>query len=407
MTAKILPLLCLASLLACTGKNVPPDDDTSESSTLSNDGGSDDGSADDGGSDDGSADDGGSDDCTPLNTLLDLSDAPGPGDGYPSPEVSGICDEDSFTITTNQIPHYTFVPMTPNALEAVDANWTITLSPEVADAPTDIPLLGLAGFTVAGTPWYGPNEGPFPDPYGDPIFNGIMDGCMGHTAATYHNHALAQKCLVQSGVVAEPWTLADPDSSEPSPILGWAMDGFPIYGAYGCVDTDCTEVIELESGWEQTGDPTTYAWENHAYVAKDGTQYLDQCNGRTQPDGTYGYHATATFPYILGCYTGTPADSVGGDGDRGGGDDGAPGGDGGGPGGDGGPPGGGPTECETDADCSIDVCPPDSVGCVCATRDDGGICAPSCTTDDDCPPGGPVGTLVCDTANEWCVPEGM
>jgi hypothetical protein len=33
---------------------------------------------------------------------------------------------------------------------------------------------------------------------------------------------------------------------------------------------------------------------------------LDECNGRIQPDGTYGYHATLTFPYIVGCLKGTP-----------------------------------------------------------------------------------------------------
>ena len=29
------------------------------------------------------------------------------------------------------------------------------------------------------------------------------------------------------------------------------------------------------------------------------------CNGRTQPDKTYGYHATTDFSYIIGCFTGT------------------------------------------------------------------------------------------------------
>ena len=35
------------------------------------------------------------------------------------------------------------------------------------------------------------------------------------------------------------------------------------------------------------------------------TTTLDACNGRTQPDGTYGYHVTTNFPYIIGCFTGT------------------------------------------------------------------------------------------------------
>jgi hypothetical protein len=33
---------------------------------------------------------------------------------------------------------------------------------------------------------------------------------------------------------------------------------------------------------------------------------MDECNGRIQPDGTYGYHATLTFPYMVGCLKGTP-----------------------------------------------------------------------------------------------------
>jgi hypothetical protein len=41
---------------------------------------------------------------------------------------------------------------------------------------------------------------------------------------------------------------------------------------------------------------------------------LDECNGRFGPDGTYRYHATATFPYILGCYRGT-ANGAGGGGE--------------------------------------------------------------------------------------------
>lgn len=54
----------------------------------------------------------------------------------------------------------------------------------------------------------------------------------------------------------------------------------------------------------QTGDPTTYAWDAYAYQESDADNVLDQCNGRVQADGTYGYHATATFPYMIGCYHG-------------------------------------------------------------------------------------------------------
>ena len=39
--------------------------------------------------------------------------------------------------------------------------------------------------------------------------------------------------------------------------------------------------------------------------------YLDECNGHVGPSGDYHYHTTATFPYILGCYRGTPTNNGG------------------------------------------------------------------------------------------------
>ncbi len=332
--------------------------------------------------------------CWEAATLLDLSKAAGAGtdpttgDAYAKPELSGHCDDNQFVVTSNGMPHYRFVAMTPNALVAADNEWSLPRSPAVADEPTSIPLLGQAGFTVAGTSWFGPNEGDFPDPYGDPIYNGITDECMGHTAFEYHHHALVQKCLVQSGVVYEPWLNEAPATSEPSPVIGWAFDGFPIYGPYGCVDDDCTEVIEFKSSWNRIGDPRTYAWDAHEYVARDGEEYLDQCNGRIGPDGAYGYHATADFPYILGCFAGTPIAGLGdGGGNNGGGN------------------GKGPISCETEDDCE-GMCPPGSLGCTCHDSPMAGrICVPTCNTTEDCPDID-MGALICEVNQGICVPEG-
>jgi hypothetical protein len=149
-------------------------------------------------------------------------------------------------------------------------------------------------------------------------------------------------------------------------------------------------VIEFESAWEQTGDPSTYAWENHEYVEKGGEQYLDQCNGRTQPDGSYGYHATATFPYILGCYVGS-AEGAGEDGPPNGGAD---------EGDD------GPTECEDESECPIEECPDGSMGCTCAEAPTGvSYCVPTCTSTADCPDV-PDLNLACDEGRGICVPGG-
>jgi hypothetical protein len=244
--------------------------------------------------------------CEAATSLLAVSSAPGAGFGYAAPELAGGCTADSFVVESNSMPHFSFVQMTPNELTESNNSWEIPLNPELAGATSDIPLLGQVAFTVTGLPIFGPNEAEFPDPYGDPVYNGITDGCFGHTAFEYHNHALEERCLTDEGLVAEPWTLAAPSSETVSPILAWSLDGFPIYGPRGCLDAACDEVVTFESGWVPTGDPSTYAWDNHRYEDSSDPVVLDECNGRVGPDGTYAYHATATFPYVIGCYRGTP-----------------------------------------------------------------------------------------------------
>ena len=248
-------------------------------------------------------------DC-PESALFPSLTADPANAAYPDPFVQAECVGDELVVTSNGIPEYEFIPLTPNGLAAQDWEWTIPRTPEVAATPTDIPLLGTAAFAVNGLVIYGPNEGPQPDPFGDPIYNDIVDGCFGHTGvdADYHYHALLVSCILRTLQVG---------ADEPDPIIGFALDGFPIYGPRGCVDEDCTEIVTFESGWQATGDPTTYAWDNHQYVEQAGEQVLDRCNGRVGPDGTYRYHATSGFPYILGCYAGTPQ-GAGGDGGGGG-----------------------------------------------------------------------------------------
>ncbi len=302
------------------------------------------------------------DDGCPDEHFLDVSDVPGAGAGYPAPQLAITCTEDTVVVESNGIPHYPFSATTPNDLAAQDHVWEIPRYPEVAAAPTDIPLLGTAGFAVNGLPFYGPNEGAFPDPYGDPVYNDIMDVCLGHTAQAgdYHYHAMLVECL-SAGVAP----------GEPSPILGFALDGFPIYGPMECADEGCTALTEMKSGWVQTGDPTTYAWDNYAYQPSVDPAVMDPCNGHVGPGGDYHYHATSSFPYILGCYAGTAG--------------------GGGTGGDGG------------GDCQLDCtgqCP-GGVDCVCHDGPNGPNCVPGCNVDADCP-----NNLTCNTDGGFCAPGG-
>ncbi len=237
----------------------------------------------------------------PTAVFPDLSAVAGPGGDYAMPVVTVECVDGEVVVTSNGMPGYEFVEMTPNGLQEQTWEWRVPLRPEVADQPNSIvDVLGPLGFTTTGLPIYGPTEGPMPEreAYGDPVYNGLLDGCGGHTGfdADYHNHAL-------NAVAA-----CNLDSSY---IIGYALDGFPIYNSVGCLDSECSETAVFVSGYDMTGDPTSYSWKAYTYDANGKSNVLDECNGRIGPDGTYRYHATAAFPYVIGCLRGTATTQTG------------------------------------------------------------------------------------------------
>ena len=293
---------------------------------------------------------------------LFIQSAPAPeNSAYPDPLLRAYCDADYLNIESNGIIGYQFVPMTPNALRAQTNAWQVPLVPEFSDTLTTIPLLGVVAVAINGIPIYGANEAAIPDNFGDPVYNAIVDFCKGHTGpqGDYHYHALVQECLAQAAL-----------EGVPSPIIGYALDGFPIYGPNGCLDAACTQVATFSSSWQQTGDPSELAWERHAFTPSSDPTKLDQCNGRIGPDGRYGYYATATFPYTIGCYHGVPGPSVV---------------NGGGGGGGGGGGTGIPTACTAQADCEVAGACASALGCECTTTPMGQACIPTCTTAADCP----------------------
>jgi hypothetical protein len=114
------------------------------------------------------------------------------------------------------------------------------------------------------------------------------------------------------------------DSTQHSPLIGFAYDGFPIYGAYGYKNTDGTGgITRIKSGYQLktsrgTGTvPSTTTWalgyfrEDYEFVAHATQDYLDEHNGRfcitpEYPNGTYCYFATvdanwnSAYPYVVG-----------------------------------------------------------------------------------------------------------
>jgi len=105
------------------------------------------------------------------------------------------------------------------------------------------------------------------------VANEIQDACQGHPErnGSYHYHSLST-CL-------EP----DKATSAHSELVGYALDGFGIFGRYG------------EGGREMRNAD------------------LDECHGHTHEvewDGKrvsiYHYHATWEYPYTIGCFRGRP-----------------------------------------------------------------------------------------------------
>lgn len=118
-----------------------------------------------------------------------------------------------------------------------------------------------------------------------------------------------------------PTGLLDRFSDSTVPILlGYAADGFPIYGPYGYRDAEnsasgmhkLNSSYRVKSGTRPDGPGGRYDGsfvQDYEYVA--GLGDLDDCNGRTgvtreYPDGTYYYVITDRFPFIPRCFHGTP-----------------------------------------------------------------------------------------------------
>jgi hypothetical protein len=148
---------------------------------------------------------------------------------------------------------------TPYAIKEQQYTFVIPRHPKMSDQVTPVPV-GPVGVAINGVPFYnavnraGQDAAKFE----------VTDDCCGHPdqLGRYHYH-IYPKCIHTS--------FTDP-AGEHSPLIGYAFDGFAIYGPNG------------EDG-KKPAD-------------------LDECNGHTDPVHGYHYHVTRKFPYILGGYHG-------------------------------------------------------------------------------------------------------
>ncbi len=104
-------------------------------------------------------------------------------------------------------------------------------------------------------------------------------------------------------------------------LIGYAADGFPIYGLYGYKDKNDkdSEVIKLVSSYQlkqglRPADSPKGKYDGNFiqdYYYEHASGDLDRCNGRSgitneYPEGTYYYVITEAFPYVPRCFKGTP-----------------------------------------------------------------------------------------------------
>jgi hypothetical protein len=237
---------------------------------------------------------------------------------------------DEFAIVkSNGIPNHDYESGPGCCAAEVEYEWKIPLEPELASSVTYAPERGAIAISVNGVPFFGPEEGPGGDAvalhfeYFVEDRQAIVLGlCGGHSAGTTFHYHFDGNCVHWHPVVEEKewknWDVAFLKQDEASPVIGFAFDGYPIYGPYG---NDSDNILkEMSSSYRLREGANGYGgiddWE---YV--EGLGDLDECNGITSEvsgmDGAlYHYHASKVsgsgeigFPYFILCYSGVPETS--------------------------------------------------------------------------------------------------
>ena len=249
-------------------------------------------------------------------------------------DVSYVIEDGNITISTNGLPNHDFHSGPGCCASQQDSAWVIPLEPTndsmcnpsvSSDGCTMAPDRGAIAFAVNGVAIYGPEDGPGGDAVAghegayeedrQEIWLGL---CLGHSGpgGEYHYHADGN-CIHWHPEGEQTWLNYSIESSrtvtEHSPIIGFALDGYSIYGFVGWDEDE--EVSEMTSSYRLKDGETGYnGIDDYEYVAELGD--LDSCNGHYAatpdwPEGIYHYHSTwengeggIGFPYFINCYRG-------------------------------------------------------------------------------------------------------
>lgn len=195
--------------------------------------------------------------------------------------------DNNMIIRSNGLPNHEILAVY-QAVSVVDNKTTYVIKPQEQHMKVVIPLLpklaakktsssiGLIGIAISGGLFYSPFEADGKTLALDQknlVVDGIpfLDACNGHPnpfAVQYHYHGVPH-CITD--VIDKP--------GEHAHLVGYLLDGFPVYGPQG-----------------EKGKLLTPA-------------DLDECNGQFGPtpefpNGIYHYVLTETAPYSIPCYSG-------------------------------------------------------------------------------------------------------
>jgi YHYH protein len=183
------------------------------------------------------------------------------GNGLPTKQTTGEfpirASDDAYKYDRN-----------PNSINAQSERYSLPRHPKRASKPNCLSMgpIGIAKNGVAIFNALDAQER-------DAVAHEVQDSCGGHPQqqGLYHYHAIPN-CLIKGQ-----------SKKKPSGLVGFALDGYPIYGPRGAGGKLLTN--------------------------KD----LDVCHGQKSKvwlDGrrqrVYHYNATLEYPYTLGCFRGTP-----------------------------------------------------------------------------------------------------